>query len=239
MQDIPPMMPKSLTLSPIVVGTNALGLKFKDGVILASDTAANYGSLKKFQDFSKISKISDSTAIVATGEMSDFQWISDTLKNESFKDSTWEDGYQFFSAKEYASRLAGMMYYRRTRMNPLYNVVLVGGFDQKGEKYLGYIDMYGTSLTGDYVVSGLAHYFCKVLLRDNWKPDMSEADGKALLEQCMKVLAYRDCRASERIQFCTITKAGVKIDAPYEVKGDWNYKFFLEEVNEKLRSVAV
>ncbi len=117
------------------------------------------------------------------------------------------------------------------------NVSLVGGFDGKGNKYLGYIDQFGTLLEGDYLVAGLAHYFCKVLLASYAKPDMTEAQARAVLEECMRVLVYRDARASERIQFCTITTKGVNIEAPFLIKSNWSHRQFIEQTNEKVRSV--
>lgn len=122
-------------------------------------------------------------------------------------------------------------------MDPLYNVSLVAGFDAKGEKYLGYIDQFGTLLEGDFLVAGLAHYLCKVLLQNYSKPTMSEADAKAVLQECMKILVYRDARASEYIQFCTITKKGVNIEAPIEIPTTWGHKQFIYETNEVIRSV--
>ena len=129
-------------------------------------------------------------------------------------------------------------YYKRRRMDPLMNVSLVGGFDGKGNKYLGYVDQYGTLLEGDYLVAGLAHYYCKVLLSSYAKPDMDDQKARSVLEQCLRVLVYSDARASEHVQFCTITKSGVVIEPPVDIKTDWSHKAFIETTNEKIRSVA-
>ena len=117
------------------------------------------------------------------------------------------------------------------------NVSLVGGFDNDGNKYLGYIDQYGTKLDGDYLVAGMAQYFCKVLLSTYANPKMTEEQARAVLEQCMRVLVYKDARASEQVQFCTITAKGVVIDKPIEIKTQWDHKDFIQVTNEKLRSV--
>jgi 20S proteasome subunit beta 7 len=86
-------------------------------------------------------------------------------------------------------------------VNPKLNVTLVGGMEEKdGEKipYLGEVDMYGTYLEDDFLVGGYAHYFCKVLLTHKWRPDLEELEAIQLLEECMRVLFYRDTRASDR-----------------------------------------
>ena len=124
-------------------------------------------------------------------------------------------------------------------MDPLLNVTIVGGFDAKGEPYLGYVDPYGTLLVGDYLTTGYSQYFCRVLLATYSRPTMSEADAKELLQQCMRVLVYRDARASEEIQFCLVTKRGVEIQKPILVKSTWTHRQFIEETNEKIRSVLL
>ena len=129
-------------------------------------------------------------------------------------------------------------YARRRKMDPLMNTSIVGGVDNKGVKYLGYIDQYGTLLEGDFLVAGLAHYFCKVLLQSFAKPDMAEAQAREVLEMCMRVLVYRDARASERIQFCTVTKKGVTIDKPFDIKSMWTHRHFIEMTNDKIRAVS-
>lgn len=41
-----------MRLSPIVTGATVVGLKYKDGVILAADTLASYGSEARYKDVS-------------------------------------------------------------------------------------------------------------------------------------------------------------------------------------------
>lgn len=50
-----------------------MALKYKDGVMLASDTAVAYGSMRKTKHASRLAPLSEETAMVTSGEMSDFQ----------------------------------------------------------------------------------------------------------------------------------------------------------------------
>jgi 20S proteasome subunit beta 7 len=57
---------------------------------------------------------------------------------------------------------------------------------------------------------------------------MTEGEARALLEDCMKVLFYRDCRALNRIQIAKVTKdEGVLISDPYELETDWSSAAFI------------
>ena len=46
--------PKVQSLGAVNVGTSVMGLKYKDGVILAADTAISYGGMKKEKDARRI-----------------------------------------------------------------------------------------------------------------------------------------------------------------------------------------
>ncbi len=63
----------------MVTGSSVLAIKFKDGVMLAADTLASYGSLARFKDVERLRKLGDYTIIGGTGDYSDFQYIMQTL----------------------------------------------------------------------------------------------------------------------------------------------------------------
>lgn len=46
---------------------------------------------------------------------------------------------------------------------------------------------------------------------------MSEEEAKRLMEDCMRVLFYRDKKATDEIQIGKITKQGVEIEKPYRI----------------------
>ena len=68
---------------PIVTGTSVLGLKYAGGVLLAADTLGSYGSLARFKDLRRLHKVNDVTTIGVGGDISDFQYIQNLLKDET------------------------------------------------------------------------------------------------------------------------------------------------------------
>jgi 20S proteasome alpha/beta subunit len=48
-----------------------MACKFKDGVIIAADTAISYGGMKKEKNARRIVKLSDECAFACSGEMAD------------------------------------------------------------------------------------------------------------------------------------------------------------------------
>ena len=57
---------------------------------------------------------------------------------------------------------------------------------------------------------------------------MSEAEARALLEDCQRVLLYRDCRTLNSFQIGTITAAGPKITEPESIETKWEFKRFID-----------
>jgi 20S proteasome subunit beta 7 len=50
---------------------------------------------------------------------------------------------------------------------------------------------------------------------------MDEGEARCLLEDCLRVMFYRDCRASSRIQIAKATTEGTVISDPFELTTDW------------------
>lgn len=68
------------TQQPIVTGTSVIGLKYKDGIMLAADNLASYGSLARFKDVERLHSIGSHTVVGAAGDMSDFQYVKHNLE---------------------------------------------------------------------------------------------------------------------------------------------------------------
>ena len=232
------------TRQPIVTGTSVLGIKYKDGVMLAADTLCSYGSMAKYKDARRLTKINDSTLLGAGGEYSDFQSITDLLKRNALEDkctadSLYEEDVNEECAREVWNYLRAVMYNRRNKMNPLWNDLVVAGFSQpagvgdasagEDKPFLGLVDKIGTTYEDSVIATGFGSYLAIPILREKHREDLEEGEARALLEDCMRVLFYRDCRALNRIQIAKVTKAdGVLISEPYEIETSWDSASFVE-----------
>ena len=70
---------------------------------------------------------------------------------------------------------------------------------------------------------------------NTWREDLSEAEARALVEDCMRVLFYRDKSALDIIQICTVTAAGVTMHEPYRIDSEWNLDFNRNMTTEHFR----
>ena len=66
--------------------------------------------------------------------------------------------------------------------------------------FLGFTDLQGTAFEENFVVSGLGLHLSMPIIRNGWKPDMTEAEAKELLKTCLSVLFYRDSSTINRVR---------------------------------------
>ncbi|TPX65591.1 hypothetical protein SpCBS45565_g05053 [Spizellomyces sp. 'palustris'] len=218
--------PTTRTQQPIVTGTSVIGIKYKDGVMLAADTLASYGSLARFRDVERLIKAGDATVVGASGDISDFQHISHMLEKILIKEYNTEDGHKLYARHihEYLSRV---MYNRRSNFNPLWNSLIVAGVrDRDGGKFLGFVDLQGTTYEASTVATGYGSYIAQPLLRkavEGREDTLTEEEAIKILDDCMRVLYYRDARSLNKIQRATVNASGVTITEPYELESEWAF----------------
>ncbi|KAF8638292.1 hypothetical protein AX17_002312 [Amanita inopinata Kibby_2008] len=212
------------TQQPIVTGTSVLGIKYKDGIMIAADNLASYGSLARFKDVERLHPVGNNTVVAAGGDMSDFQYIQKLLDDLIIEEFTEQDGH-ILGPAEIHEYLSQIMYARRSKINPLWNSLLVGGF-KDGKRFLAYVDLLGTTYTSSTIATGYGAYIAQPLLRkavEGHEDILSEEQALKILEDSMRVLFYRDARSLNKFQVATITAAGVKISEARQLDTTWSF----------------
>ncbi|XP_073300008.1 proteasome subunit beta type-4-like [Primulina huaijiensis] len=212
------------TLYPYVTGTSVVGLKYKDGILLAADMGGSYGSTLRYKGVERLKPVGKHSIIGASGEISDFQEIMRYLDELILYDNMWDDGNSL-GPKEVHNYLTRVMYNRRNKFSPLWNSLVLGGV-KNGQKYLGTVSMIGVHYEDNHVATGFGNHLARPLLRDEWHENLTFEEGVKLLEKCMRVLLYRDRSAVNKIQISKITEEGVATFPPYSLKTYWNFSAF-------------
>merc|ERR1711998_167648 len=207
-----PADPRTFTQSPIVTGTSVLGMKYDGGGLMVADMLGSYGSMARFKCVERLKKFGNNTVVGAGGDLSDFQYIEGLLEDLMEEDEVHEDGSRL-NPKNIHAYLCRVLYNRRSKMDPLWNSLVVGGF-QNGEAFLAQVDLMGTQFEDDICATGYGGHLALPLMREahsKWGPTMSKEQAKETLDNCMRVLFYRDCRAINKLQFADITAEGVNL----------------------------
>jgi 20S proteasome subunit beta 7 len=169
-----------------------------------------------------------STLVAASGEYSDFQFLMDALAEADGAEAVLDDGARMVAPQVHAY-LTRVLYNRRNKVDPLWNTLLVAGPDAAGEPTLGYVDLRGTAFCDDFAATGYGAYMALPLIRERWAPGLDEGAARALLEDCMRVLWARDCRALNRIQIAKVTRGGERaVSEPYVIHAVWDHAAFVK-----------
>lgn len=208
--------PKTHTQSPAVTGTSVLGVKFKDGVVIAADNLASYGSLARFTDVKRLRTFSETSIIGFGGDVSDMQYLDRLLASLDIRENYSSQGHTL-NAKNLHTYLAKVLYKRRSDFNPLWNMILVAGLDENDKPFLSLADLLGTTYSAPTLATGFGAHLAQPLLRrlvpedDASVPNITKEQAIEAVKECMKVLFYRDARSMDRYSIAVVTKEGIDL----------------------------
>jgi 20S proteasome alpha/beta subunit len=74
---------------------------------------------------------------------------------------------------------------------------------------LASVDLYGTLIKKDYIVTGFAKHFGLALIANEWNPNLSADECRNLIKRAFEVIYMRDCHSIDQIQFAVVTKDNI------------------------------
>lgn len=202
-------MPSMHTQQPIVTGTSVIAIKFNKGIIIAADNLGSYGSLARFTDVERLFPVGENAVVGVSGDISDLQEVGRMLEALETEVSYDYDGHSL-RAPHVHEYLQKVFYSRRSKMDPLWNSVIVGGLEQ-GKPFLKYVDLLGVTYSAPTLATGFGAHLAipllrKVVFKEEDVENVDEATARAAIEECMKVLYYRDARSLDKYSLITITE---------------------------------
>lgn len=132
--------------------------------MIAADTLVSYGSLASFRNVDRVFKVNDKCIIGAGLDFADFQFIKRYINEKITEDFCHDDKIELKPRSLY-NWLTRMMYNKRSRMEPLWVDLVVGGI-QDGEPFLGHVDMRGRSYEDAVIATGYGKHLAVPLLRE-------------------------------------------------------------------------
>jgi proteasome beta subunit len=195
-----------LSFDAYIPGATAVGITYKDGVIMAAErriTLANYVLSKSGK---KVFVVTDSVGAVCAGMISDMQnlvrevGVYTKLKELEVK-RTLRPGA--------VAKLMSVLMFER-RYSPFITQVILGGIDEKPKVYV--LDPLGSVITDDYAAVGTGAEMAVGVIEAGYTPSMSAKDAKELLLSSMRAAIARDSMSGNGIDILTIDKSGIRED---------------------------
>jgi len=182
-------------------GATALGLIYKDGVILAADRRASYGTFVLSKNARKTFKITDRIGLVSAGLISDMQTI---VREARYNANMFKlHANREMNARALAKFMSNVLF--SSRAAPLITQTIVGGFD-KGEKSVTILDALGSLVEDQYAAVGSGSELALGVLEANYKKDMTYEEAKELVVKTVKAALARDSASGNGIDLLVITQ---------------------------------
>ena len=207
----------------VKTGTTILGLKCKDGAVIASDRRATVdGRLIVQKDFKKIIRINSYMIMAVAGTASDAVLLSRViaaeLKLKELKTKARP------TVKESAQLIAISLYrnIRSPSMIPYVVATICGGVNEDGS-----VEIYAISPAGDireindYDASGSGMMFAVGLLERQYSKDMTIKQAEHLAQECIKSSTQRDAASGNGIDVYVLSKEGIEQTISEEILAEY------------------
>jgi 20S proteasome alpha/beta subunit len=218
-------------------GGSVIGVKYDGGVLIASDTLLSYGSLAKWPNIPRIKIIGSSSAVCASGDYADFQEVTKQLQARIQEDAI--DGNTLeMNSWELFSTLHRFMYSKRCDFEPALCQFVFMGSDETGKTILAGVDDIGTKWEADCVGTGYGAHIALPLLRkalDSKNGKLTRAEALSVIQDCLRIIFYRECRAINKFQVADASNGKVIISEPFSVETQWDFEGFAFEKTAIIR----
>ncbi len=187
-----------------MVLATALGVKYKEGVVLAADRRVAYGTFILSKAARKVFSINDKVGISTAGLPGDFQELVDAIKYNIFM---YEMDAEKKASPTNVAKLLSLLLYQGRFRGIYYAELIVGGIEG-GVPKIYVLDPAGGLLEEDYVAVGTGAQVATGILERWYKRDMDKAEAEDLAVKAMKEAIERDALSGDGIDLLIIDKSG-------------------------------
>ncbi|MFP3167178.1 MAG: hypothetical protein RXQ68_02020 [Candidatus Nanopusillus sp.] len=200
-------------------GTTIVAIKFKDGVLIASDRQTTAGMMVYHKKTQKLHQITDNILMGAAGLVGDIQALVKILQaNLKLK---YLRSKNEPTAEEAANFLSTLMNYYK--WFPFFSEVIIVGKDNDDYNIYSIDEAGGLEKFDNFTSTGSGMVFALGVLETEYKENMSEEEAKELAKKAILAAIKRDLGSGYGIEIWTLTKEGFKKEL-YEVKEELQKK---------------
>ena len=196
----------------LMKGTTTVGVKFKNGVIVASDKRATSGTFVASKSAVKTIKITDYAVATISGLVADGQYLVNNIR--TIADLYSLDTERPLSVRGMARILAFLL--RRYRPYFLLAQLIVGGVDREAP-HLFNVDPFGTLTEEDYLATGSGSPVAISVIESGYSPDMDRESALRLVISSMTAALSRDAATGDGIDVVVIDDKGVSFLSREEI----------------------
>lgn len=181
-------------------GATAVGLTFKDGVVLAAEKRVSYGSHIVSRSVKKVFKVTDHVGAACAGMVADMQVLVREIT--SYARIRELELKRAITPNSVAKLMSVLMFERR--FTPLLTQVIVGGVEGKPAIFV--LDPVGSVIPDQYTAVGTGAEVAIGVLEAGYASDMTEKGARDLALKTIKSAIQRDAASGDGVDILVITE---------------------------------
>lgn len=188
-------------------GTTIVAVKFKDGVVVASDKRASAGALLTIdKNTKKIYEITDSILLGTAGLVADAQMLAKVLSSE-LKLKELRSKIKV-TAEEAANLLARIMY--SYKYFPFLTQLIIAGKNKDDYSIYMLDELGGLTKHEDFIAVGSGMMYALGVLETGYKKNMTKEEAKELAKKAILAAIERDLGSGEGIDIYIVSDSGIE-----------------------------
>src|SRR5579884_4443262 len=185
-----------------IPGATAVGVVFKDGVVLAAEKRLALGNFIMSKGAKKVFPITEYTGAACAGMIADMQVL---VRNVQAIIKMREMELHRPIKPNSVTKLMSVIMFER-RMYPLLTQVILGGVDNGGSIYV--LDPLGSVIPDKYASVGSGSELAIGVIESEYKDGLDENSAKELAKKAIKASSQRDSASGDGADILVLKKNG-------------------------------
>jgi proteasome beta subunit len=185
-------------------GATAIGISYKEGIILAAEKRVSYGNFVVNKNTKKIFPVTEHVGAACAGMIADMQVL--VRQVTALAKIRKLETKRIVATNSIAKLMSVIMFERR--FFPLLTQVVVGGTEYKPQIYT--LDPLGSVLPDDYASVGSGAEMALGVMDAEYSQDISEDKARNLVIKAMKSSIQRDSSSGDGIDILTINRSNLR-----------------------------
>ncbi|MBI3840713.1 MAG: proteasome subunit beta [Thaumarchaeota archaeon] len=188
-------------------GATAVGIAYKDGVVLGAERRITLGSFVRSKSGRKVFKVTDNVGAVCAGMVADMQnLVKEVAVYSKLKEL---ESRKSLKPNSVAKLMSTLMF--QNRYAPLLTQVIIGGVGSKPIVYV--LDPLGSVISDQYATVGTGEETAIGVVEAGYSPNMAQKDARDLLVSAIRAAVARDAMSGNGIDILSVDRTGIREEA--------------------------
>ncbi|HME18381.1 MAG TPA: proteasome subunit beta [Nitrososphaerales archaeon] len=185
-------------------GATAVGIAYKDGVVLGAERRITLGSFVRSKTGKKVFRVTENVGAVCAGMVADMQNL---VKEVSVYSKLKElESRKPLKPNSVAKLMSTLMF--QNRYAPLLTQVILGGVGLKPVVYV--LDPLGSVISDQYATVGTGEETAIGVVEAGYSASITQKDARELLLSSIRAAIARDAMSGNGIDLLMVDRSGIK-----------------------------